>query len=131
MPLRQSSGIFSLIQTQTRSLLLLEATVACTRLQPLIKSSTIILHIPAALSFSVTYDVSNFIECDRTFGYMDKSVGAFAAAADVSWLCGTGSLFNSSLECSFHLYLAVTIIIVADYVACFVFDNVYVVFHCG
>ena len=28
---------------------------------------------------------------------MDKSVGAFAAAVDVSVLCGTGSLFTSAL----------------------------------
>ena len=60
---------------------------------PNFKSSAVILHIPAALSFFS--DFTAFRTSSRTSD-MDKSVGAFAAAVDVSGLCGTGSLFNSS-----------------------------------
>ena len=63
MPLRQSSGIFSLIQTQ----------------------------------FIITCSHRSMHSRVTASSDMDKSVGAFAAAVDVSGLCGTGSLFNSSL----------------------------------
>ena len=64
---------------------------------PNFKSSAVFLHFPADLSFFNDFTAfRTCVECDRIFGY-GQIGGAFAAAVDVSGLCGTGSLFNSSL----------------------------------
>ena len=92
MPLRQSSGIFSLIQTQ----FIITWSDRSMHSHPNFKSSAVILHIPVALSlFS---DLTAFRTSSRVTASsdMDKSMGAFAAAVDVSGMRGTGSLFNSS-----------------------------------
>ena len=93
MPLRQSSGIFSLIQTQFINTCIHRSM----HTPPNFKSSAIILHIPAALSFFSDFTAFRTSSNVTASSDMDKSVGAFAAAVDVSGLCGTGSLFNSAL----------------------------------
>ena len=93
MPLRQSSGIFSLIQTQ----FIINCSHCSMHSPPNFKNSAVILHIPAALSFFSDFTAFRTSSSVTAPSDMDKSVGAFAAALDVSGLCGTGSLFNSSL----------------------------------
>ena len=93
MPLRQSSGIFSLIQTQ----FIITCSHRSMHSPPNFKSSAVILHIPAALSFVSDSKASRISSSVTSSSDMDKSVGAFAAAVDVSELCGTGTLFISSL----------------------------------
>ena len=99
MPLRQSSGIFSLIQTQ----IINTCSHRSRHSPPNFKSSAVILHIPAALSFFSDFTAFRTSSSVTASSDMDKSVGAFAAAVDVSGLSGTRYLFNSSLECSFHV----------------------------
>ena len=93
MPLRQSSGIFSLIQTQ----FIITCSHRSMHSPPNFKSSAVILHIPAARSFFSDFTAFRTSPSVTSSSDMDKSVGAFAATVDVSELCGTGSLFNSSL----------------------------------
>ena len=93
MPLRQSSGIVSLIQTQ----FIITCSHRSMHSSPNFRSSAVILHIPAALSFFSAFTAFRTWSSVTSSSDMDRSVGAFAAAVDVSELCGTGSLFNSSL----------------------------------
>ena len=73
MPLRQSSGIFSLIQTQ----FIITCSHRSIHSPPNFNSSAVILHIPAALSLIFSVTLRRFaLRCT---------------------LCWTGSLFNSSL----------------------------------
>ena len=95
MPLRQSSGIVSLIQTQ----FIIRPTCSHRSMHspPNFRSSAVTLHIPAALSFFSDFTAFRTSSSVTSSSDIDRSVGAFAAAVDVSELCGTGSLFNSSL----------------------------------
>ena len=93
MPLRQSSGIVSFIQTQ----FIITCSNRSMHSPPNFKSSAVILHIPAALSFFSDFTAFRTSSSVTSSSDIDRSVGAFAAAVDVSELCGTGSLFNSSL----------------------------------
>ena len=93
MPLRQSSGIVSLIQTQ----FIITCSHRSIHSPPNFRSSAVTLHIPAALSFFSDFTAFRTSSSVTSSSDIDRSVGAFAAAVDVSELCGTGSLFNSSL----------------------------------
>ena len=64
---------------------------------PNFRISAVTLHIPAALSFFSDFTAFRTSSSVTSSTDIDRSVGAFAAAVDVSELCGTGSLFNSSL----------------------------------
>ena len=93
MPLRQSSGIVSLIQTQ----FIITCSHRSMHSPPNFRSSAVTLHIPAALSFFSDFTAFRTSSSVTSSSDIDRSAGAFAAAVDVSELCGTGSLFNSSL----------------------------------
>ena len=60
------------------------------------RSSAVTLHIPAALSFFSDFTAFRTSSSVTSSSDIDRSVGAFAAAVDVSELCGTGSLFNQA-----------------------------------
>ena len=94
MALPQSSGIFSLIQTQ----FIITCSHRSMHSPPNFKSSAVILHIPAALSFFRDFTAFRTSSSVTSSSDMDKSVGAFAAAVDVSELCGTGSFLT--VHCS-------------------------------
>ena len=66
MPLRQSSGIFSLIQTHCITTC---STVACTLLQTFKKFGRYLEHSCRSAIFQWLYGVSHFVECDLIFGY--------------------------------------------------------------
>ena len=86
MPLRQSSGIFSLIQTQ----FIITCSHRSIHSPPNFKRSAVILHIRAALSFFSDFTAFRTSSSVTSSSDIDRSVGAFAAAVDVSELCGTG-----------------------------------------
>ena len=88
MPLRQSSGIVSLIQTQ----FIITCSHRRMHSHPNFRSSAVTLHIPAALSLFSDFTAFRTSSSVTSSSDIDKSVGAFAAAVDVSELCGTGSL---------------------------------------
>ena len=92
MPLRQSSGIFSFIQTQ----FIITCRHRSMHSPTNKKKSAIILYIPVALSFFSDFTAFRTSSSVTSSSDMDKSVGAFAAAV-VSGLCGTGSLFKANI----------------------------------
>ena len=89
---RQSSGIFSLIQTQ----FIITCSHRSMHSPPNLKVRPLSCIFLPLCHFSVT-TAFRTLSSVTTSSDTDKSVGAFAAAVDVSGLCGTGSLFNSSL----------------------------------
>ena len=86
MPLRQSSGIFSLIQTP----FIINYSHCSMHSPPNLKRSAVILHIPAALSFISDFTAFRTSSSVTAPSDIDISVGGFAAQIYVSGLCGTG-----------------------------------------
>ena len=87
MPIRQSSGIVSLIQTQ----FIIICNHRSMHSPPNFKCAAVILHIPAALSFFNNFTAFRTTSSETASSDIYKSMGAFAAAVDVSRFCGTGS----------------------------------------
>ena len=75
-PLRQSSGIFSLIQTQ----FIITCSHRSMHSPPNFKSSAVILHIPATLSFFSDFTAFRTSSSVTASSDIYKSMGTFAAA---------------------------------------------------
>ena len=90
MPFHQSSGILSPIQTQF-SITTSTCNHRSMNSSSNFKLSCIFLRLCHLGDFAAFRTSSNVTASSD----MDKSVGAFAAAVDVSGLCGTGSLVSN------------------------------------